>query len=411
MNDKYFDKHNWKPKAFSTAKSINNFFEKNGITKKRIKRINTIGIAKNMQDENYIQTMRRTLADAGLPWDDIDSDDFPYADSTLIPCEVVICEPVVIVFDDNTTLEIKPTQGHQILMSVNQIDKDITDGLNNCNYNSDIMFNEVIGSGIRAASVLVYELNQDNGYFNKDYRTKTEFEIDLDNKNYISLFFEQGYDGRFRFGLYKHNYIMNFGRVKETIPFPLVKQAAYDNIQVEIVAGHDSSSYFWIMPVKHSTPTEENPEGVFEHRYEEISIEEDDVGTYLYYYLKKYFDVGYEYGKARDEGCKGFEWYLTYNFYSYETMNKMLQEIEEKALLLANDFENKKLEPLTKHFHYSDFLPSNIRWSRNYTEEEQKEIIKNNIGIAVNFYKRFVRTMRSMMENSPEYNIISFMGP
>ena len=58
-----------------------------------------------------------------------------------------------------------------------------------------------------------------------------------------------------------------------------------------IINGHNDSSYFWIMPVKVRDITQKiyNSEDVDEMRACEISIEEDDVQLFLYYFYKYQF--------------------------------------------------------------------------------------------------------------------------
>ncbi len=38
-------------------------------------------------------------------------------------------------------------------------------------------------------------------------------------------------------------------------------------------------------------------------------------------------------------------------------------------------------------------------------------IIRNNIYVATDFYRRFVWRIKAMMKNAPDYDLISFMGP
>lgn len=61
--------------------------------------------------------------------------------------------------------------------------------------------------------------------------------------------------------------------------------------EIGIVDGHDSSSYFWIMPVRViDFENTADLDSVAEMRSAEISIEEDDVAEYLTPFLYKYFD-------------------------------------------------------------------------------------------------------------------------
>lgn len=70
--------------------------------------------------------------------------------------------------------------------------------------------------------------------------------------------------------------------------------------QIEIIEGHDTSSYFWFRPVilKESGKILYD-EGV--ELEEEFSIEEGDVECFLSYFLYKYFDKNLTYNKRRYE--------------------------------------------------------------------------------------------------------------
>ena len=84
--------------------------------------------------------------------------------------------------------------------------------------------------------------------------------------------------------------------------------------EIGIVDGHDSSSYFWIMPVRViDFENTADLDSVAEMRSAEISIEEDDVAQYLTPFLYKYFDEELTENKKRKD-VSGFEWYLEHNF-------------------------------------------------------------------------------------------------
>ena len=149
-----------------------------------------------------------------------------------------------------------------------------------------------------------------------------------------------------------------------------IKKLSFDVIgrdifkpEIGIVDGHDSSSYFWIMPVRIvDDETTDSIDNVAEMRSNEISIEEDDVAQYLTPFLYKYFDDELDANKKRiqdrwidDDGVEhstsvsGFEWYLTYNFYTYEAMQNILNDIHDTLEALSTGKEN---EYMTIHSIY-----------------------------------------------------------
>lgn len=173
--------------------------------------------------------------------------------------------------------------------------------------------------------------------------------------------------------------------------------------EIGIVDGHDSSSYFWIKPVRVIDYTNTNDiDNVAEMESAEISIEEDDVSQYLAPFLYKYFDGGLEANKNRVDGyCRddedeeqapvlsGFEWYLTHNFYTYDSVNNVLKDISETIDALSSGAKNEYTVELIKRRNTADCK------------------------LIIDFYRRFIYRMEYMMKVGKEkgYDLISFMGP
>ena len=408
----YFDWHNWNPTFCKTPEEMDAALDFFGVKGKEISEIHVIGIAENMIPWSYTQIMRRTLAEVGVSYEDIDSGKYP-VDSTLVPYEVEICEPVVIIFKDGTTFEFMPKNAEGLLMSANQISPKILDGTNNHNFDSDRFFSCLHGRSIdRIQTIKRNTTSMGKTSSHPETRNNITFQFWLkgnrDSGDY-GFFVWQRWEGWFKYGITLQNHFMELGNKTATVPFSLVKSVANDVHQVMIVEGHDSSSYFWIMPVK---PSKEARFGMEEYRREEISIEEDDVSTFLFYFLDKYFDASFPYEEiSTDRYGDGFEWNLEYNVYSYETMNRMLQEIEECINLLEQQFDDPYLDGVKERFKWYDFDPDEDRWNKKPTNKEADTIIRNNIHVATDFYRRFVWRIKAMMKNAPDYDLISFMGP
>ena len=201
--------------------------------------------------------------------------------------------------------------------------------------------------------------------------------------------------------------------------------------EIGIVDGHDSSSYFWIMPVR--IVDDENTDSidnVAEMRSNEISIEEDDVAQYLTPFLYKYFDDELDANKKRiqdrwidDDGVEhstsvsGFEWYLTYNFYTYEAMQNILNDIHDTLEALSTGKENEYTAKLREKRGWATYQ---LLYAKDLSEEQIKEYNDNRptkddteISLIIDFYQRFLYRMEYMMRVGQEkgYNLISFMGP
>ena len=154
-----------------------------------------------------------------------------------------------------------------------------------------------------------------------------------------------------------------------------------------------------------------NPMGAKECREEEVSIDDGDVGDYLYWFLIDHFDPAMQKSFRQYGDCGSltdFEWNLEYNVFTYQSIRKMLQKIRRMTNLLEKDYDNPKLDSLKKNFSAYALVP-NLRWKT--AESEHPRLIKENIGQVVHFYRRFCNRMEQMMEHAPDYSLISFMGP
>lgn len=157
--------------------------------------------------------------------------------------------------------------------------------------------------------------------------------------------------------------------------------------EIGIVDGHDSSSYFWIMPVRVMDYDDtDNFGNVAEMRSIEISVEEDDVGQYLSPFLDKHFDEELDANRNRYD-ARGFEWYLTYNFFTFSSVMDILRDIRDTidALSLGQETE--------------------------YT----KEVLRDNktpIELIIDFYQRFSYRMEYMVRVGKEnINLAYSWGP
>ncbi len=201
--------------------------------------------------------------------------------------------------------------------------------------------------------------------------------------------------------------------------------------EIGIVDGHDSSSYFWIMPVRVIDYSNTNDmDNVAEMRSVEISIEEDDVSQYLTPFLYKHYNDELEANKKRiehqwidDDGkeqvsvVSGFEWYLTHNFYTFNSMDNILTDIKDTIDCLSSGREN---EFTTKLREKRGTATYELLYARDLNEEQIEEYNANRpkednteFELIIDFYHRFVYRMEYMIKVGKEkgYDLISFMGP
>lgn len=187
--------------------------------------------------------------------------------------------------------------------------------------------------------------------------------------------------------------------------------------EIGIVDGHDSSSYFWIMPVRVIDYDDTaDLDSVAEMRSAEISIEVDDVAQYLTPFLYEYFDEELEENKKR-KNVSGFEWYLEHNYFTYEQMAHILKDIADTVDALASGKETEYTKKLkikrgtaTYQLIYAKDLNAEevAAYNANRPTEDSTEV-----DLVIDFYQRFLYRMEYMMKVGTEkgYNLISFMGP
>jgi hypothetical protein len=187
--------------------------------------------------------------------------------------------------------------------------------------------------------------------------------------------------------------------------------------EIGIVDGHDSSSYFWIMPVRVIEYEDTaDLDSVAEMRSVEISIEEDDVDQYLTPFLYEYFNEEIEANKNRKD-VSGFEWYLKHNFFTFDQMSHILEDIADTVEALVSGKETEYTKKLKIKRGTATYQ---LLYEKNLTEEEVAAYNANRpteddtkVKLVVDFYQRFLYRMEYMMRVGEEkgYDLISFMGP
>lgn len=157
--------------------------------------------------------------------------------------------------------------------------------------------------------------------------------------------------------------------------------------EIGIVDGHDTSSYFWIMPARVIDYTDtDNHFNVANMTSVEISIEEDDVDQYLAPFFYKHFDNELKANKYRRD-ANGFEWYLTHNFFTFSSITAILKDISDTIDALSSGIETEFTQKVTQY--------------------------NTEIELIIDFYHRFIYRMEYMITVGKEkgYNLISIMGP
>ena len=234
-------------------------------------------------------------------------------------------------------------------------------------------------------------------------------ESDICYKSYLAL--RQLFDNAL---IQRTNNKEVLAQIKE-LSFSILGRDIYKK-EIGIVDGHNGSSYFWIMPVRILDYSDINDiDAVAEMRSAEISIEEDDVDQYLTPFLYKYFDDELEANKNRDES--GFEWYLTHNYYTYDSIENILQDIRDTVDALSSGRETEYTNILKEKRGSETY---ELLYAKDLSDEEIDEYNANRpkennteVELIIDFYQRFLYRMEYMLRVGKEkgYELISFMGP
>ena len=330
--------------------------------------------------------------------------------------ELELWEPIVFVLEDYSTVELMIFPDGVLGVSVNQIDPNTTEGVNHGDCDANILFSEMLSRKCRRPEFYHRISYQGSGEGESVQREDFAFVFTLSGNSSLCFFIRAGRDSTFTCGLF-YSYF-NWDKDIHKIPLERISKSRKDIRQAAILEGGGSGGYFSIVPTMvEDKPVDSNyPWGTQDYYRNIIMIDEMDVQPLLFYFLEKYFDEDLN-KKCTDRdpyNSRGFQHYADPNLYSYPTMKEMLQEIEEKARLLQEDFENPELKELIDDFSISYFLPNEL-WDlphqEDWNEKKRRQIIRENLGIAIDFYARFVSRVRKLMERNPDCECICFTGP
>ena len=411
-----FDIQEWKPTFCKTEKELNAFWEENQIARKKIIKINAIGIALNMQGWALGKRIQETLSSAGVTDELMQKVDKDWYNNIQLNTELELWEPIVFVLEDHSTVELMFFPDGVLGVSVNQIDPDTTEGTNHGDCDANILFSKMLSRKCRRPEFYHRISYQGSGEGESVQSEEYAFVFTLSGDSDLRFFIRAGRHSAFTCGLFCSYF--NWDNDIYKIPLERISKSRKDVRQAAILEGGDSGGYFSIVPTMvEDKPVDSNyPWGTQDYYRNIIMIDEMDVQPLLFYFLEKYFDEDLN-KKCTDRdpyNSRGFQHYADPNLYSYPTMKEMLQEIEEKARLLQEDFENPELKELIDGLAISYFLPDelwNLPDQEDWNEKKKREIIRDNLGIAIDFYARFVSRVRKLMERNPDCECICFSGP
>ena len=187
--------------------------------------------------------------------------------------------------------------------------------------------------------------------------------------------------------------------------------------EIRIVDYWYGSSYFGIRPARIIEYSDaDHYSNIAANSDMSISIEEDDVDQYLTPFLYKYFDEELKANKKRSD-ARGFDWYLTHNFFTFSSMENIIADIKDTIDALSKGRENEYTAELRKKRGFATYQ---LLYAKDMTKEQVDEYNKNRpteddteLELIIDFYNRFIYRMEYMLKIGAEngYNLISFMGP
>lgn len=363
-----FNNHEW-PAELLSFKELKQRLSGEKYCSSQIKRIRTIGEASNFKYEEYKRSFHFGLETIGVKWFDDYSVYDKYNEEKIIPLKVELEEPVIIELNNGINIELMPVR-EGILVAENTIQDDIIDGINNNNYDCEKFFSSIVGERITETSYTTKNAKTFTGDFLPRQYDSPMFVIHLENGRALFLINCKS-DAFFYFGIINYSGKEYFPDIEMT-SYKFMKSIDYGKNYITIVAGHDTSSYFWIEPVNKP----KNGDYYYNAdclNKEQISIEEDDVYKYLYDFLKPEFDSRLQIPFRDEQDPCEFEWNLEYNVFTVEQIKNILQKIQNELESLAGEDEE--------------------------------------ITIKRNFYERFIWRIEIMLNNMDGYEFISFMGP
>lgn len=371
--NKIFNRFEWNKIVCKSKEKLKKSFPANHLVGKKIKSFNAIGSIEkpdswNLQYWKIMDSRKPEYCNFELIEKNSDEEN--------VSCEFYGNEPFVIVFDDDSTFELQLLWQRDYCFSENQISPDIKDGINYCEMDASVLFQELIGSVIKDIQV------DEKIIFNTDSGFSLRINFASSNQTLYEL-------------------CKNGECVQKKLSTCLKSLLGVE--QIEIQDRHNTSSYFWIEPATEQESIEKGEFGVVYASSARISIEEDYVYDYLAYFLKEYYKPE-NHKICRGEDNKNFEWNLDPNLYKYAEMGKMLSEIKETCLILRADFNDKRLDEWKKYSIGRNF--------RNKKEKlSQTRLVKSRVKIIIDFYERFCFQIEEMMRRFPNYECIDFMGP
>lgn len=147
-----FSWHSWSADVLQTPQEVYDAFDLLGVTGKKIVSIRAIGLGYNLGEELIEDYILSKTSESGQECPVYDSTNW-HTLPLSYPRYARLDEPLLIVFDDGSRLEIDFSEGSSVRLSKNSIPVDIKPGTNANNFDAAKLFSCCIGANIVAVHV------------------------------------------------------------------------------------------------------------------------------------------------------------------------------------------------------------------------------------------------------------------
>jgi len=395
-----FDFFEWSAPYYENPDEVFTALNELDLKGKRLAAIHVIGSCKSIgwKSEN---SLHKTIRNAGIELGEKGLKGYPHLDNVRMPWNISVCEPIQLVFEDGSSLEIFPFEDGGARIGVNSIPVGMTDGLMDGGVDASKFFEELIGRNLSKIELIIKkeeeqtidEFSTEHGRPYKSTNTKYIISFGFESPYKLKIISDwQGWYDVCAAGDYWRG---------EQVPYKRNRGICKSSGGPWIVNGRDIGGTFWIIGI---SSKEERESDIPNLDCFGMSIDDTVVGKYLTEFLYKHFDptIQEETRYAEDQ----FDWYGG-NLYTFESMRKMLDDIYRVMKLLQEDYDNPELSKIKEH------------WSvYPYTRKRQDELSdkklniqrKNVVPDALAFYERFCWRMEQMLK-VPGNDIMSFAGP
>ena len=394
---KRFDYYKWSAPIYETPQEVMTLLERKRVQWKKLKHIYVIGYSPNYYFNLYSELYTR-LQNIGYDIDYSSSswyDNYENKEKVLFPCKARFFEPIQFVFAKGETMEFLPESNGGARIGFNSIPIGMTDGLNR----SNIDFQKFIGTDIIGDKLESVRIK-------KTTTLEQNFETysDRNSKPYIDSRTRYKYIFKFKYPREiivsdGHGFDIEFkGRgYPDAISYEEIKKARKAVKQVPI----DDNGMFSIHAFNSKS---DNCEG-----RASFTMDEDLLWDYLSVFLIDFFDLSihdpYRDGWEND----GFEAYGS-NCYTVKRIREMLETIKIAITLFKLDYDNPILDEIKRRISIYKLIDEDTSYY-NLSDEDRERIKKDNVDVIIDFYKRFIERMETMLEMSKNCDMVCFTGP